>query len=220
MIAVIPARGGSKGLPGKNIVSLAGMPLIVHAIACARAAKEITRVVVSTDDAGIAATALGAEIIDRPANLSTDIASAIDVHIHAAEFLGVSELCVLLATAPLRLAEDVDVCVRLYRERSAEVVLSVTEAKPAAWQQAMDAEGRLGPLSGIQTSVENRQGYSAAVIPNGAVYVLDIPALIRTRSYFGPKTFGHLMPASRSIDIDGPDDLIMAEALLAHRRAS
>ncbi|GGE35192.1 hypothetical protein GCM10007276_10880 [Agaricicola taiwanensis] len=224
MIAVVPARGGSKGLPRKNVLPLAGLPLIVHSLRCALAAREISRVVVSTDDEEIAAVARSVEGVEvpfmRPAHLATDSASAIDVHLHAAEALGTSELCVLLPTAPLRRAEDVDASVRLFRERKAEAVLSVTAAKPAAWQQALAPDGRLSPPPGLASSIDNRQGYGEVVIPNGAVYVLDMEALARSRTYFGSRSFGHVMPASRSIDIDGPDDLLMAEALLAHREAA
>jgi CMP-N-acetylneuraminic acid synthetase len=223
MIAVIPARGGSKGLPRKNVLPLAGVPLIVHSLRCALDAREISRVVVSTDDEEIAAVARSIDGVEvpfmRPAHLASDGASAVDVHLHSAELLGVAQLCVLLPTAPLRLPEDVDASIRLFRQREAEVVLSVTSAKPAAWQQVIEQDGKLAPLPGLAPSVDNRQDYGAAVIPNGAVYVLDMEALARSRTYFGTKSFGHLMPASRSIDIDTPDDLLMAEAILAHRRA-
>jgi CMP-N-acetylneuraminic acid synthetase len=221
MIALVPARGGSKGLPRKNILPLAGVPLIVHTLKCALAATEISRVVVSTDDEEIASVAADIEGVEvpfmRPAELAADTASAIDAYLHAAEALGVGELCVLLPTAPLRTPEDIDACIRLFRAQKAEVVMSVNEAKPAAWQQRMNLGGQLAPVPGIVPSIDNRQGYGVTVIPNGAIYVLNMPSLARTRSYFGAKSLGHLMPASRSVDIDDADDFTVAEALLAYR---
>jgi CMP-N-acetylneuraminic acid synthetase len=224
MIALVPARGGSKGLPRKNILPLGGIPLIVHTLKCALDAADISRVVVSTDDEEIAAVAAGVEGVEvpfmRPAELAVDNASAIDVYLHASKTLGVNELCVLLPTTPLRLSSDIDECVRLFRDRRAEVALAVTEAKPAAWQQNMNAGSQLLSMPGIRPTVDNRQEYGVAVVPNGAVYVLDMPSLARARSYFGAASFGHLMPASRSVDIDNADDLMIAEALLAHRGAA
>lgn len=224
MIVVVPARGGSKGLPRKNVLGIAGKPLIVHSLECALAAKGVTRVVVSTDDAEIADVARGVPGVEvpflRPAELSGDTASAIDVHLHAGQMLGTRQICVLLPTAPLRLPEDIDASVALFRKHNAAVVLSVTAAKPAAWQQNMDADGKLAPVPGLAASVDNRQGYGRTVIPNGAVYVLDLAELAATRTYFGPRTWAHYMPADRSIDIDGEDDRIIAEALLERRARS
>ncbi len=226
MIAVVPARGGSKGLPRKNLKMLAGKPLIVHTLECALAASSIERVVVSTDDEEIASVARQVEGVEtpflRPAMLSGDTASAVDVYLHAAAALGdatrgVDTLCALLPTAPLRQPADIDACVALFRDKRAEVVLSVVAAKPAAWQQAMQDDGRLAPVPGVDPSIDNRQGYGRTVIPNGAVYVFDVAGLARTRTYFGPRTYGIEMPASRSIDIDGQDDLDMAEAIMAWR---
>lgn len=218
MIAVVPARGGSKGLPRKNIRELAGVPLISHTLRAALRSRHITRVVLSTDDDEIADVARQIEGVEvpfmRPDELASDSASAIDVYLHAASMLDATELCVLLPTAPLRLSSDIDACIDLFRATAAEVVLSVTEAKPASWQQIMGRDLALSPLPGVTPSVANRQDYGTAVVPNGAIYILNIPALRRSRSYFGPRSFGYLMPASRSIDIDTEDDLLIAEALM------
>lgn len=228
MIAIVPARGGSKGLSRKNLRLLAGKPLIVHTLECALASASISRVVVSTDDEEIAHVARAVNGVDvpfvRPSALSGDNASAVDVYLHAALELSskaspVGVLCALLPTAPLRQPADIDACVGLFHQKEAAVVLSVVAAKPAEWHQAMTQTGQLSSFAGeSSSSVDNRQGYDQRVIPNGAVYVLDISALTATRTYFGPRTFGYEMPGSRSIDIDNDDDLLMAEALLARRR--
>lgn len=224
MIALIPARGGSKGLPGKNLRSLAGKPLIVHTLEAALAARTIERVIVSTDDDEIIRVARGADGVEvpfrRPPQLAGDTASAVDAYLHAADCLELLDgiaprsFCVLLPTAPLRDAGDIDAAVALYRRTRAEVVLSVAPAKPLAWHQHMATDGRLAPATAT-SSVANRQDCAPSWVPNGAIYVLDIPALRRTRTYFGPATWGHPMPAERSVDIDTETDFLLAETLLA-----
>jgi CMP-N,N'-diacetyllegionaminic acid synthase len=224
MIAVIPARGGSKGLPRKNLRSLGGKPLIVHTLECARAAKGISRLVVSTDDEEIAEMASVVEGVEvpflRPASLSNDDASAVDVYLHAAAELGdngcqVDVICALLPTAPLRRPDDIDGCIKLYRDADADVVISVVETKPFAWHQAFGDDGKLTAAAGTESSIANRQAYGRTVAPNGSVYVLNVAALSERRTYFGARTYGYEMPLSRSIDIDNEDDLLVAEALLA-----
>lgn len=230
MIAIIPARGGSKGLPRKNVRLLAGEPLIVHSLRAALAAASITRVLVSTDDDEIAAVAAlipGVEVpFRRPDELSGDTASAVDVYLHAADWLRDREgkapdvLVPLLPTSPLRLPEDIDAAVALYRERNAEVVLSVQQAKPLAWHQDFADDQALSPISAMpaEQAVANRQALGRPpVVLNGSIYVLNIEALRQRRSYFGPRTYGYLMPADRSVDIDRIEDFRLAEALLASR---
>lgn len=224
MIALIPARGGSKGLPGKNLRPLAGKPLIVHTLEAALAARTIERVIVSTDDDEIIRVARGVDGVEvpfrRPPQLAGDTASAVDAYLHAVDCLELLDgtpprsLCVLLPTAPLRDAVDIDDAVALYRRTRAEVVLSVAPAKPLAWHQHMDGDGRLAPAT-ANSSVANRQDCLQSWVPNGAIYVLDVPALRRTRTYFGPATWGHPMPADRSVDIDTETDFLLAEMLLA-----
>lgn len=224
VIAIVPARGGSKGLPGKNLRSLAGKPLIIHTLECARATRHIDRIIVSTDDEAIAAVARsvpGVEVpFRRPAALADDTAGAIDVYFHAVDWLEAYEsrrpasICALLPTAPLRLPADIDACIDLFERRQASVVLSVVAAKPAAWQQMLGDDARLGPVPGIEASIENRQGLGRVVVPNGAIQVLDIAALARAWTYFGPRSYGYEMPADRSIDIDTEADFRIAAALM------
>ncbi|MEM8970673.1 MAG: acylneuraminate cytidylyltransferase family protein [Pseudomonadota bacterium] len=224
MIAIVPARGGSKGLVGKNVLPLAGKPLIHYTLECAIASNAISRVIVTTDSEEIANAARQIKGVEvpflRPPELASDTAQAADVYLHAADWLRHNEktfdaeVCGLLPTAPLRAPEDVDACIDLYMERSAHVVLGVSLAKPASWQQTMDGNGQLRPIPQIANSIDNRQSFGNAVAPNGSVYVLNVDALRATRTYFGARTFGYLMPADRSIDIDGEDDLRIADALL------
>ena len=226
MLSIIPARGGSKGLPGKNIKLLNGLPLIAHSIRVAQACKSITRVVVSTDDESIASIAkeYGAEVpFMRPSVLADDDASAIDVYLHAVKELerlentSFRDLCVLLPTSPLRNIDDIDSCIRLYRDNDAEVVLSVTETKPLEWHLSRDRKTHsLKTIIDVdkKQAIYNRQALGEPpVILNGSIYVLNISALERTRTYFGNSTFGYVMPSIRSVDIDTEDDFRMAEAL-------
>lgn len=231
MIVIVPARGGSKGLPGKNVRAFAGEPLIVHTLRAALAAEQVERVVVSTDDDAIIAVARSVPGIEvpfrRPPHLATDDASAVDAYLHVADALGIidgtapRDICVLLPTAPLRLPSDIDAAIALYRATSAEVVFSVTESKPLAWCQYMNGDGRLVPALGAAAGICNRQEFRAAWVPNGSIYVLDVETLRRTRTYFGPATYGYRMPPERSVDIDTEADFVAAEALyhLATRRS-
>ena len=233
MLAVVPARGGSKGLPGKNLLPLGGRPLIHHSLAVAAAAAAIDRVLVTTDDPEIRLAALEIPGVEapflRPDALATDDAGAVDVYLHAVDWLKqhenceVNEICVLLPTAPLRLASDIDGAIALYRERQADVVVSVSAAKPLPWHQDMAADGRLVEIvdSPDGAAIANRQCMGRPpVVLNGSIYVLRIGPLRETRAYFGDRTYGYPMPASRSVDIDDADDFAIAEALMAARGAS
>lgn len=223
MIVIVPARGGSKGLPGKNLRPFAGVPLIVHTLRTALQARRVERVIVSTDDDAIIRAAREVDGVEvpfrRPPHLATDDASAVDAYLHVADCLAVTEgtpprdICVLLPTAPLRLASDIDAAIDLYRSSRAEVVFSVTETKPLAWVQYMDVDGRLDPALGSAAGIGNRQEFRSAWVPNGSIYVFDVETLRRTRTYFGPATFGFVMPSERSIDIDTEADFVAAEAL-------
>ena len=230
MIVVVPARGGSKGLARKNVLPLAGVPLIQHTLNTALTARHVTRVIVSTDDDEIAAVAAAIDGVEvpfrRPADLAADTASAVDVYLHAVDWIEKAEgcqigvLCALLPTSPLRIAADIDAAIECFDRHQAEVVLSVQQVKPLAWHQQMDSDSRLTALGNLspQAAIANRQAHGPApVVLNGSIYVLDVATLRRTRSYFGPKTYGYLMPPERSIDIDGVDDFLMAEALLKAR---
>jgi CMP-N,N'-diacetyllegionaminic acid synthase len=226
MIVIVPARGGSKGLPGKNLRPLAGLPLIVHTLRTALDCPAIERVIVSTDDDEIIRVCraeVGVEVpFRRPAQLASDDSIATDVYLHVVDCLEVSEgaapreICVLLPTSPLRVPGDISAAIDLYWRNEARAVLSVTEAKPAEWLQQMGKDGRLHRMVPGK-STDNRQGYVPAYLPNGSIYVLDVETLRRTRDYYGERTFGYLMPLERSVDIDSEADLLTAEALINER---
>lgn len=226
MIVIVPARGGSKGVPGKNLRPLAGAPLIVHTLRTALDCPAVDRVIVSTDDDEIirvSRAVAGVEVpFRRPAQLATDDAEAADAYLHVVDCLGISEgvtpaeICVLLPTSPLRLPSDITAAIELYRQRNARTVVSVSEAKPASWLQQMDKDGRLQSVM-PEPRLANRQGYAPIYLPNGSIYVFDVDTLRHSRNYFGPRSYGYLMPPERSVDIDTEADFLAAEALLSAR---
>ena len=226
MIVIVPARGGSKGVPGKNLRVLAGLPLIVHTLHTALACDAADRVIVSTDDDEIIHVCRGVAGVEvpfrRPSHLASDSANAIDAYLHVVDCLGVSEgaapdeICVLLPTSPLRLPSDIDAAIELFRSNDAQAVVSVTEAKPAAWLQEMSEDGQLQSVVASE-QLDNRQSYPTVYLPNGSIYVLDVETLRRTRNYFGPRSFGYPMPPERAVDIDTEADFLAAEALMNER---
>lgn len=230
MLAIIPARGGSKGLPGKNIRPLAGVPLIGHTIRAALAAKHVTRVVVSTDDVHIAeiARAEGAEVpFLRPQELATDTALAIDAflytvdRIHREQGETHNSFVALSPTSPLRQPADIDAALALYEERHADSVISVAEAPvPIQWYLRIDANGVLSEYLSGAKAIGNRQDHGNAFVPNGSIYVLTTELVRARRVYYTERTFPFIMPRERSVDIDGLLDFEWAEFLLRKRESA
>jgi len=226
MIAFIPARGGSKGVPGKNIKDLCGKPLISYTIEAALKAKTIDRVIVTTDDADIARVAkeAGAEVpFMRPDYLASDTASAIDVYLHAADFVSketgkpVEKFMVLLPTVPLRDERHIDEAVAQFEKDKATTLISFTEAEvPAGWYHQMDEEGRVknAGFGAKGSNVANRQTNAAYYIPNGAIYILDYKLLKEKRTYYCDETYAYVMKREDSVDIDYPIDFEIAELMM------
>ena len=232
MIAIVPARSGSKGLVGKNLKILSGRPLIEHTLRGALDANFIDEVIVSTDDAKIAALASSIQGVEapflRPAHLASDSSSAIDVYLHAIDFLeqqrgvDIDRFCVLLPTSPLRLPQDIDCAIDMFHKNCADVVVSVQCAKPLPWHQRISGSFKLSDVAPLDTkeAVANRQQLDdSMVVLNGSIYVMNTNALRMRRTYFGEKTYGYMMPADRSIDIDNIVDFRIAEALMDSRSA-
>lgn len=224
MIAIIPARGGSKGLPGKNIRLLNGKPLIAYAVEEGLKAKHIDHVIVSTDDEEIARIAVeyGAELpFMRPAELATDTALAVDNYIYTINRLEkeggkpIDSFVVLQPTSPLRIADDIDGAVELFEQKTADSVVSYCrEAHPVSWHKFLDEEGRFVNI--FEDNLKNRQDNRVSYYPNGAVYVFRT-SIIRQRKYFTSKSYAYIMPRIRSVDIDFVEDFEYAEFLLSKR---
>ena len=225
MIAIIPARGGSKGLPGKNIKNLCGKPLIAYTIEAALKSKEIERVIVTTDSEEIAEIAkeYGAEVpFLRPAELAGDTSSAIDVYLHAVSYLQeelgekIDKFMVLLPTAPLRTTDNIEEAIKEFKEKKAKTLISVKEADtPISWYYQMDDKSRIKSLGlDKDKAVSNRQENRNYYIPNGAIYILDTELLKKERTYYCENTVAYIMDGKESVDIDNELDFMMAEVLL------
>lgn len=226
ILAIIPARGGSKGLPRKNIRPVAGQPLIAWTVRAAQRATSITRVVVSTDDEEIAKTArqFGAEVpFLRPAELARDETPQTPPLEHALQWLAEKEnyhpeiVVMLQPTSPLRTAEDIDLTIETLVARTADAVVSVYPAKQHPfWTKLIDAEGRLRPfIPNTPATILRRQDLPAAYSLNGAVYAVKTEVLLRCHTLFPDNLFPYVMPAERSLDIDTLQDLHVADLLLA-----
>ena len=225
MIAIIPARGGSKGLPGKNIKELNGKPLISYTIEAALNSKYITKVIVTTDSEEIADVAIksGAEVpFMRPDELASDTASAIDVYLHAVDFMkdkyndSMEKFMVLLPTAPLRKTSHIDEAVEKFLLSKADTLISVKEAEtPATWYMIKDDKDCIQNAGfGTGNAVTNRQMNSQYYVPNGAIYILDYNLLKNSRTYYSNNTIAYIMSAEESVDIDTLTEFMYAEFLI------
>jgi CMP-N,N'-diacetyllegionaminic acid synthase len=210
LVGLIPARGGSKGIPRKNLAPVAGKPLLAWTVDAARAATELTRVVVSTDDDEIASVA-GVEVLRRPAELAADETPMLDVVRHAVAELSPDVVVLLQPTSPLRRAEHIDAAVRLLLESGADAVVSVVVVphrySPEALMDVVD--GRVVARGSARTRQEK-----------GLVYARNGPAVLAVRSdRLGDDLYGgdcrpYLMEERDSLDVDDPFDLELADLLL------
>jgi CMP-N,N'-diacetyllegionaminic acid synthase len=210
LVGLIPARGGSKGIPRKNLAPVAGKPLLAWTVDAARAATELTRVVVSTDDDEIASVA-GVEVLRRPAELAADETPMLDVVRHAVAELSPDVLVLLQPTSPLRRAEHIDAALRLLLESGADAVVSVVVVphrySPEALMDVVD--GRVVA-----------RGSARARQEKGLVYARNGPAVLAVRSdRIGDDLYGgdcrpYLMEERDSLDVDDPFDLVLANLLL------
>jgi len=224
VLAVIPARGGSKGIPNKNVVSLMGKPLINWTIEAASSSRYIDHLILSSDDERICsvAKAAGCDVpFLRASELATDDAKTIDVMLDAIDRTpGFDLVVVLQPTSPLREASDIDNCLELLIAKGAATAVSVSEARDHPFLvYSMAADSRLDAFLKIDPSVSmRRQDLPPAYSLNGAIYIAEIDWLIASRSFVSPETVGYLMSQETSIDIDEPSDLERARIYLSDRR--
>ncbi len=221
VLAVITARGGSKGVPRKNLRQVAGKPLIAWTIEAARASRYLDKVVLSSEDDEIMRVAAewGCEVpFARPANLAQDDTPGIDPVLDAlARLPGYGLVVLLQPTSPLRSADDIDRAIELCVERHAPACVSVTPATDSPyWMFTMD-NAKLQPLLGSSALPERRQVLPQAYSLNGAVYVARPPWLLETKSFLAEGTVAYVMPAERSVDVDEELDLKLVEILLAEK---
>jgi CMP-N,N'-diacetyllegionaminic acid synthase len=222
ILAVIPARGGSKTLPRKNIIPVMGKPLLAWTVEAARRSRYIDRLVLSSDDDEIIGVAhsLGLEVpFRRPSELAADTTSTNDVLFHLlSKIAGYDYLVVLQVTSPLRTAEDIDGCIGecVYKEAGACVTVSLAEKNPYYFR-TIDSKGRLKPLIGNDYHIGRRQDLPDVYMINGAVFASQTAFFLEKRTFFTPETVSYVMPQGRSIDIDSEKDLAVMEYLLSKR---
>jgi CMP-N,N'-diacetyllegionaminic acid synthase len=227
VLALIPARGGSKGLPGKNIRSLCGKPLIAWSIEQGRASRYLDAVVVSTDDDVIARTARehGAEVpFLRPAELASDEAPTIDVIVHALDVLFGQErqfdiLVLLEPTSPLREASDIDAMLEALVARSdVESVVGVARAESAHPAFLVKLEkGLIRPYAPTVFGVKRRQDLDEVFFLAGSVYASYTTSLRKRRGFYHEATLSYIVPKHKSFEVDELADFVVVEALMAAR---
>jgi CMP-N,N'-diacetyllegionaminic acid synthase len=223
ILGVIPARGGSKGLPRKNVLELGGKPLICWTIEAAQRSSLVERVVLSSDDEEIITIAreMGCDVpFVRPPHLATDEATAADVMAHCldavdAEEHGFTHVVLLQPTSPLRQAEDIDGAILTCLSAHAPLCVSVAPlGKNVSWLMRLDGGGRMSSILDWAQLVSRRQDATSLHVLNGAVYVARIDHFRTHQSFFGEGMVGYVMPPERSVDIDSELDLIVCDALL------
>lgn len=215
-IAFIPARGGSKGLVGKNLAEVAGASLVRRAVEAARAAG-LDEVVVSSDDDAILAEAAdcGATTERRAAELAGDRTPTLDVlRDHLDRHPEVEAIVLLQPTSPLRAARDVRACVDALRDAT-RVVTVTPDEHPANWSFRLTDDGRLDPVLGWDAVAPRRQEAAATYRLNGAVYAARADVLRRGEGLVAPDAAVVVMPRERSIDIDDALDLELARLIAA-----
>lgn len=225
VLGLIPARGGSKGVPRKNIKLLAGKPLLAYTAEAALAAEHLSRVILSTDDEEIAEVgrACGIEVpFLRPADLALDKSPTLPVVQHALRFIEeqgdrFDAVCLLQPTNPLRRAADIDACIALMENSDADAVISVL-AVPAEhnphWVYFRNADGGLSLSTGELSPIPRRQDLPAAFHREGSVYVTRRDVVINENSLYGARVAGYEIDPARSVNIDTPEDWERAEKLI------
>lgn len=222
IVALITARGGSKGLPRKNVLPLDGKPLICWTINAALDSSYIDRVYVSTEDDEIKKVSEdnNALCIDRPIELATDLSSSEEVVLHAIEYFKASNVSVdtiilLQPTSPLRTVKHINEAIDVFRNKNANFVLSVFEPSHTPVKAyLLDECGELKGLYNATAPYMRRQDLPIAFQPNGAIYIFGCNAFIKSKSFPQTKVFPYVMNEQESIDVDTLSDLLKIESLI------
>ncbi len=226
ILALIPARGGSKGVFRKNIRKVAGKPLIAWTIEEAKKSVFIDRLIVTTDDKEIASVSkkYGADLpFMRPKRLATDKANVISAVMHALDWAEKHDeqydiILLLQASSPLRKAEDMDNALKLLFSKKCESIVSVCESEhPPYWLNTLGRGGSMKDFIKKGLAGKNRQAFGAYYRISGALYLAYADYLKMKGSFLGKETYAYIMPAERSIDIDSEFDLQIADLLLRKR---
>jgi len=222
VLGLIPARGGSKGVPRKNVRLLDGKPLLQYTAEAALAAKRLSRIILSTDDLEIAEVGrkCGLEVpFIRPSNLAEDHTPMLPVIQHAIRFVEEYDdffdaICLLQPPNPLRAPADIDGCIMMLEQNQADAVftvLDVPELYNPHWVFTQNQDGSLKIVTGETQPIPRRQELPAAFYRDGSVYVSRRDVIINQNSLYGTKYFGYPMDPDRSINIDAIEDWLSAE---------
>lgn len=220
VLAIIPARGGSKGLPRKNVLPLGGKPLIAWTIEAASGSKYIDRFILSSDSQEIAKVAkqYNCEVpFIRPGKLATDDANGNDVVLHVIEKIDVNYkfIMVLQPTSPLRTTYDIDQALEVMDHKEAPALVSVCKSnKPLHWHHIIENDGTLKPVYPHKTIATNRHDQPPIYIPNGALYIAKVDYFRNTKTFYTDSTLAYIMPLERSVDIDTQIDFYTAKAII------
>lgn len=225
-LGLIPARGGSKGLPRKNVLPFAGKPLIEWTIAGALGSQLLDRTVVTTDSDEIAEISriAGAEVpFMRPAELATDNATSVDVALHALDFFKRQRgedfdfIALLQPTSPLRSSSDIDGAIRALadNEDGAQALVSIVASHGShpAFAKRVDSEGFIRPLFGQMQSTGRRQDLPPAFAPCGVIFLCEVGVLAEYRTFYPEMTLAYSVPEWKGREIDDLYDFIGAEAI-------
>ncbi|MFD1551232.1 acylneuraminate cytidylyltransferase family protein [Putridiphycobacter roseus] len=227
ILGLIPARGGSKGLPGKNIRPLNGKPLIAWSIESSLASQQIDTTIVSTDDKAIAdiAVAHGASLpFMRPNHLASDQSTSKDVIIHALEYFreagqAFDYLVLLQPTSPFRKAGDIDKAIDLAKETGADLVVSVKETASNPYYVLFEEDEKGNLKNSKASTFSRRQDCPKVYELNGSIYVFKVKSILEKDSLKFENTIKFLMDSYHSIDIDNLEDFEYAEFLLQKQQS-
>jgi len=227
VVAFIPARSGSKGVPGKNIKKLLGKPLIGYTLDAAKASKLLTHVYTTSDDKRILniAKKYGSELILRPKELAEDATPMVPVLQHAVQSvekaIGKVDFLVLLQpTTPLRTGDDVDDAITLLNETGADSVISfaqVGDSHPAR-MYSIEEDHKVKPLWGDEFKYKRRQDLPKLYLRNGMIYACKRDVLMEQNTLEGKDTRGLVIPSERCVNIDEPIDFEVAKILLKRQQ--
>ena len=218
-LAIIPARGGSKRLPRKNILDLCGKPLISWSIEAALKSKYISKVVVSSDDEEILniSSNFGADIIKRPYELANDTATTFDAIKHTINNLEKYDYIVLLQpTSPLRNEKHIDEAIELLEEKQVDAIVSVCEMDHSPlWSNTLPKDGNMKNFLRDEVLNKRSQDLEKYYRVNGAVYICKTDKLLENKSFFlKDNIFAYIMDRKSSIDIDEEIDFLFAEIVI------
>ena len=227
ILAIIPARGGSKGVPRKNIKDLCGKPLIQYTIEAAKKSKYIDRIIVSSDDSEILNTVknVGIDVpFIRPNEISKDDTPSMDVIMHCLEWLRRNEnyipkyICLLQCTSPFRDEKHIDEAIEKMISENGSSIVSVCESEVSPYWMKKIENGKLIDFINNNEAYSRRQELPKVYQLNGAIYISEINNLLENKKWYTDNTLGYVMDSASSLDIDTSMDFKIAEVIMKEKK--